>query len=41
MFTRMDNFKVDEETEEIFVIDDFGMYVMFDCSLDDMVQLDR
>ena len=35
MLTRMDNFKVNEETQEIFVIDDYGMHVMFDCALDD------
>lgn len=40
LLTRMDQFKVDEETREIFVIDDYGMNVMFDSSLDDMVSLD-
>lgn len=40
MLTRMDNFKVNEETQEIFVIDDYGMHVMFDCALDDQVNLD-
>ncbi len=37
----MDNFKVDENTQEIFVIDDFGMYIIFDCALDDMINLDK
>ncbi|CDW75700.1 UNKNOWN [Stylonychia lemnae] len=39
--TRMDFFKVNEESKEIFVIDDYGMYILYDCSLDDMVQLDK
>lgn len=37
----MDNFRIDEATNEIFVIDDFGMNVMFDCALDDMAHLDN
>lgn len=37
----MDNYQVNEDTQEIFVIDDFGMNIMFDCSLDDMVSLDK
>jgi hypothetical protein len=41
LLTRMDNFKVDRETQEIFVVDDYGMYVMFDCALEDMIQLDE
>lgn len=40
LLTRMDTFKVDQQTEEIFVIDDYGMHVMYDCSLEDMSQLD-
>jgi len=41
LLTRMDTFKVDQATGEIFVIDDFGMHVMFDCSLEDMQTLDK
>ncbi len=41
LLTRMDTFKVNTETKEIFVIDDFGMHIMFDCSLDDMMNLDN
>ena len=41
LLTRMDNFKLVEETKEIFVIDDYGMYVMFDCTLSDMMELDQ
>jgi hypothetical protein len=33
----MDNFMVKEETKEIYVIDDYGMYIMFDSALGDMV----
>ena len=40
LLTRMDTFKVDQSTGEIFVIDDYGMHVMFDCSLEDMTLLD-
>ena len=40
LLTRMDRFKINEETQEIIVIDDYGMNVMFDCSLEDMVALD-
>lgn len=36
----MDNFVVKEESKEIFVIDDYGMYIMFDCALGDMASLD-
>ena len=38
---RMDQFIVDEEAKEIYVQDDYGMYLMYDCSLEDMVQLDN
>jgi hypothetical protein len=41
LLTRMDTIKVDSEKKEIYVIDDYGMYLMFDCSLDDMVSLDK
>jgi len=37
----MDTYKVDNETKEIFVVDDYGMNLMFDCSLDDMITLDK
>ena len=36
----MDTFNVNEETKEIFVIDDYGMHIMYDCTLEDMVNLD-
>lgn len=41
LLTRMDTFKVDNETGEILVIDDYGMHVMFDCSLEDSAKLDH
>ncbi len=41
LLTRMDTYKVDNETKEIFVVDDYGMNLMFDCSLDDMITLDK
>jgi hypothetical protein len=37
----MDTIKVDSEKKEIYVVDDYGMYLMFDCSLDDMISLDK
>lgn len=33
----MDAFRINEESKEIFVVDDFGMTVMFDSALEDMV----
>lgn len=39
--TRIDGFHINEETKEIFVIDDYGMYIMYDCALDDMANLDE
>lgn len=41
LLTRMDTYKVTESIKEILVIDDYGMHVMFDCSLADMVALDE
>jgi hypothetical protein len=41
LLTRMDTIKVDNETKEIFIVDDYGMNLMFDCSLDDMINLDK
>lgn len=41
LLTRMDTYKVTEATKEILVVDDYGMHVMFDCSLTDMVALDE
>jgi hypothetical protein len=36
----MDTVTIDEESEEIMVKDDYGMYIMYDGALDDMVNLD-
>lgn len=41
LLTRMDTYRVTEATREILVVDDYGMHVMFDCSLADMVALDE
>lgn len=40
MISRMDKIKVTEKGE-ILIVDDYGMNVMFDCSLEDMVGLDQ
>lgn len=40
LLTRMDTFKVDNASGEILIIDDYGMHVMFDCSLEDLVKID-
>ncbi len=37
----MDTIKVDSATKEIFIVDDYGMNLMFDCSLDDLINLDK
>jgi hypothetical protein len=34
---RIDTYKIDEELREIFVVDDFGINIMYDCSIQDMV----
>lgn len=39
--TRIDAYQINEETQELYVVDDFGMNVMYDCALDDLVNLDK
>lgn len=36
MMGRIDRIELDEANQEVFVRDDFGIYVMYDCSLQDM-----
>ena len=40
LLTRMDTYEVNEHTQEVFVVDDYGMHVLFDVSLEDMAHLD-
>jgi hypothetical protein len=37
----MDRFSFDETSQELYVIDDFGMHILFDCALDDLLHLDE
>lgn len=37
---RIDKVELDEEQEEVYVKDDFGIYVMYDCCLQDMKALE-
>lgn len=38
---RIDTYKVDEALREIEVVDDFGVSVMYDCSVQDMVAFEE
>ena len=33
---RIDHIELDEAQEEVYVKDDFGVYILFDCVLQDM-----
>ena len=33
---RVDHIELDEEQEEVYVKDDFGVYILYDCVLQDM-----
>ena len=33
---RIDHIEIDEAHQEVFVKDDFGIYIMYECSLTDM-----
>jgi hypothetical protein len=33
---RIDHIEINEKSEEVFVKDDFGIYIMYDCVLQDM-----
>ncbi len=37
---RIDKIELDEQTQEVFVKDDFGIYVLYDCCLQDMKSLE-
>ena len=36
MLNRIDHIEIDENTQEVFVKDDFGIYIMYECTLTDM-----
>lgn len=38
---RVDFIEIDEKTKEIFVKDDFGIYIMYECALSDMKDLEE
>ena len=40
MLGRIDFIEINEETEEVYVKDDCGIYILFDCSLQDMKTLE-
>ena len=33
---RIDHFEIDEDKGEVYVKDDYGVYIMYDCVLEDM-----
>lgn len=37
---RIDSIEIDEVTEEVYVKDDFGIYILHDCVLQDMKSLE-
>lgn len=37
----MDSIELDHETQEVFVKDDFGIHIMYECSLTDMRLLEQ
>ena len=38
---RIDTYQIDEVTKEILVVDDYGITIMYDASLEDMVSLEK
>jgi hypothetical protein len=38
---RIDRIELDEKLEEVYVQDDFGVYIMYDCVLQDMKGLEE
>lgn len=38
---RIDHVEFNEDTEEVYVKDDFGIYIMIDCSLADMKNMEE
>ena len=37
---RIDLIELNEDTKEVFVKDDFGIYILYDCALQDMKTLE-
>lgn len=37
---RVDSIEIDEAKMEIYVKDDFGIYIMYECSMQDMKDLE-
>lgn len=38
---RIDAVEIDEKTQEVFIKDDFGIYIMYECVLQDMKDLEE
>ena len=38
---RVDHIEIDQKTMEVYVKDDFGVYIMYDCSMQDMQDLEE
>ena len=38
---RIDHIEIDEKSKEVFVKDDFGIYIMYECVLQDMKDLEE
>jgi hypothetical protein len=37
---RVDNVEIDLKNQEVYIKDDFGIYIMYDCTLSDMKELE-
>lgn len=38
---RIDNVEISESIQEVYLQDDFGIYIMYDCALQDMQDLEN
>lgn len=38
---RIDTIEIDAKTKEVYIKDDFGVYIMYDCVLQDMKDLEE
>ena len=41
LLNRVDHIEIEEERQEVFIKDDFNIYIMYECALTDMQVLER
>ena len=37
---RLDHYEIQEKTKQVFVKDDFGIYILYECAMQDMKDLE-